>query len=96
MCVFKKCLSVFGCAGPLLHGLSLVEVSGGYSLVVVCGLLITVDSLVVPTSSRAHSLQELRCMDSAVVVPGFESTGSIIVAQGLSSLWHVGSSWTRD
>ena len=35
-------------------------------------------------------------MDSAVVVPGFESTGSIIVAQGLSSLRHVGSSWTRD
>ena len=39
---------IFGCAGSsLLHGLSLVAVSGGYSLVAVCRLLITVASLVV-------------------------------------------------
>ena len=43
---FKKCLFIFGCAGSLLHRLSLVEASGGYSLVVVCRLLISVDSLV--------------------------------------------------
>ena len=42
----KKCLFISGFAGSLLHRLSLVEASGGYSLVVVCGLLITVDSLV--------------------------------------------------
>ena len=38
---------IFGCAGSsLLHGLSLVAESRGYSLVVVCRLLIAVASLV--------------------------------------------------
>ena len=38
---------IFGCAGSLLlRGLSLVAAEGGYSLVVVCKLLIVVGSLV--------------------------------------------------
>ena len=38
----------FGCAGSsLLRGLSLVALSRGHSLVVTCGLLIAVASLVV-------------------------------------------------
>ena len=45
--VFLKKLFIFGCAGfSLLCGLfSLVEVNGGYSLVVVHGLLSVVASL---------------------------------------------------
>ena len=45
----KKILFIyFGCAGSsLLHGFSLVVSSGGCSLVVVCGFLIAVASLVV-------------------------------------------------
>ena len=38
-------------------GFSLVAVSGGYSIAVVCGLLITEASLVQSTASRAHRLQ---------------------------------------
>ena len=39
---------IFGCAGSsLLHGLSLVAVSGGYSLVAVCRLLVVGASLLV-------------------------------------------------
>ena len=47
--LFFNYLSIFGCAGVFVavHGLSLVAVSGGYSLVVVHGLLIVVASLVV-------------------------------------------------
>ena len=44
----NKLFIYLGCAGPsLLRGLSLVVVSRGYSLVVMCGLLIVVASLVV-------------------------------------------------
>ena len=46
-------------------------------LVVVCGLLIAVASLV-----REHWLQGTRT--SAVAIPGLQSTGSILVAHGLS------------
>ena len=42
----KKCLFIFGCAGSsLLHGLSLVVASGGYSLVAMGRLLIAVGNL---------------------------------------------------
>ena len=40
-----------------MHELSLVAASGGYSLVVVSGLLTAVASLVVDAGSRAFSLQ---------------------------------------
>ena len=46
--LFIYLLIIFGCAGSsLLLRLSLVEASGGYSLLVVCGLLVAVASLVV-------------------------------------------------
>ena len=45
---FLIILFIFGCAGSLLlHGLSLAVADQGYSLVVVCGLLIVVASIVV-------------------------------------------------
>ena len=45
---FIYLLIIFGCAGSsLLLRLSLVEASGGYSLLMVCGLLVALASLVV-------------------------------------------------
>ena len=45
--VYYYYLFIFGCCGSsLLCGLSLVVARGGYSLVVVCGLLIVTASLV--------------------------------------------------
>ena len=49
----------------------------GYSLVVVCKLLIAVASLVQSTGFRYSG--------SVVVVPGLQSTGSVVVYQGLIS-----------
>ena len=55
---------MIGCAGfSLLHRLSLVVASRGYSLSVVCRLLIAAASLVVE-----HRLLDLKT--SAVVAPG--------------------------
>ena len=54
---FKKNLFIWVFfAGP---GLQLVAESRGYSLAVVCGLLIAAASLVWSTDSRAHRLQQL-------------------------------------
>ena len=57
-------------------GFSLVAVNGGYSLVAVPGLLITLASLV-----EEHGLQGAQA--SAVVAPGLQSTGSVVVVHGL-------------
>ena len=70
-------------------GFSLVAVNGGYSLVAVPGLLITLASLV-----KEHGLQGAQA--SAVVAPGLQSTGSVVVVHGLSCPWHVESSRIRD
>ena len=59
--------------------MSFFLVSGGYSLVMVCGLLIEVVSLV-----SEHGLQVVWA--SAVVVPGIQSTRSIVVMHGLRLL----------
>ena len=45
MCVFKIILFIFGSAGALLT-CGLIVASGGHALVVVCGLLTVVVSLV--------------------------------------------------
>ena len=81
---------------PCFLGFSLVVASGGYSLVVVHGLLMAVVSLVAEHGSRACGLQQLQHMGSGVVARGLWSTGSIFVAHGLFCSWHVGSSWIRD
>ena len=59
------------------QGLSLITVSGGYSLVGVLRLLIEVASLAVE-----HGLQGTRA--SVVAFPRLQSTGSIVVAHGRS------------
>ena len=62
-------LLIFGCPGSsLLCRLSLVAVSRGYSLAVVCGLLIPVASLVVGPGLKARGLQELQRKGAGVVV----------------------------
>ena len=68
---------IFGCSGSLwlLVGFSQFVASGGYSPVVVLRLLITVSSLVVE-----HGFEATR----ASVVPRLYSTGSVVVAHGLS------------
>ena len=55
-------------------GFSLVAVSGGYSIAVVCGLLITAATLVQSTASRAHRLQWLQHVGSVAVVPSSAQT----------------------
>ena len=63
---------IVGCAGSsLLHlDFSLVEASGGCSLVVVRGLLTVVVSLAVERGSRALALRLLWHTGSGVVLPG--------------------------
>ena len=56
---------------------------------VVCGLLIAVASFV-----AEHGLQGMQT--SVVVVPGLQSTDSVVVELRAQLLRHVGSSWTRD
>ena len=48
------------------------------------------------TGSRVYGLQQLLHVGSVVVVPGFQSTGSITVVRGLAAPRHVRSSCTRD
>ena len=55
------------------HGASLVAVGRGYSLVVVCQLLLL---LLWSTGSRY--------LDSVILVPRHQSVGSVVVVQGLS------------
>ena len=52
--------------------------------VVVCGLLIAVASLVVEHRLQVHGLQYLWHMGSVVVARRLQSTGSVVVAHGLS------------
>ena len=70
-------------------GFSLVEMSRGYSTDAMLRLLIAVVSLV-----AKHGLQGT--LASVVVASRLQNTGSIVVAQGLVALWHVGSSWIMD
>ena len=79
--ILKKYLFIFGSAGSLLlHRLSLVGESRGYSLIVVLGLLIARTSFI-----AEHGLS---CCDlyvgSGVSVPRLYSPGSVTVAHRLS------------
>ena len=59
---------ICGCTeSSLLHvGLSLVAASGGYSVVVVCGLLTTVASFVAECRLQVHGLQSLQLAGSVI------------------------------
>lgn len=46
----------------------------GYSLAAVGGFLVVLSTLVAEHRLSAHRLQQLRCMGSAVVASGFQST----------------------
>ena len=79
--ILKKYLFIFGSVGSLLlHRLSLVGESRGYSLIVVLGLLIARTSFI-----AEHGLS---CCDlyvgSGVSVPRLYSPGSVTVAHRLS------------
>ena len=56
----------------------------GLLFVEVCGLLIVVASLVAEHRLQAHRLQQLWHVGSVVVACGLQSTGSVVVAHGLS------------
>ena len=82
--LFKKFLSfspfllIFDCAGSLwLPGFSLVSSSRGCSLILVCGLLTVVASLV-----SEHRLQG--AWASEVAAPKLQTTGSTVAAHRLS------------
>ena len=68
---------------------SLVEVSGGYSLVTMCRLLIVV-------ASRAVGHRLWGTWASGVMARGLRSVGLLVVVHGLSCLRHWGSSQTSD
>ena len=61
---------------PCSAGFSLVVASEGYSLVVVCGLLIAMASLVGGAGAPGH-------MGSGDVTPRLLSTGSVVVVHRL-------------
>ena len=97
--LFLKCIFCFWLCWVFVftHGLSLVALSRGYSLVELFGLLIAAAFLVVE-----HRLQGTRA--SVVVAHGFISCISRTLELRLKQLWHtglvvlqhVGSSHTRD
>ena len=72
--ISKHCIYLFGAVLGL-------RCRAGFSLVAVCRCLIAVASLV-----AQHGLQGVRA--SAVAACGLESTGSVIVARGLSCMVH--------
>ena len=63
---------------------SLVVLSGGCSQVVVFRLLIAVASLVVELRLSVLRFSNPNTKDSKAAAPGLQSTGSIVVAHGLS------------
>ena len=67
----------------------------GLLFVVVCGFLIVV-LLVAQHRLQAHGLQQLQHMGSVVVAPRFQSTGSIVLAHGLSCSMACGTSQIRN
>ena len=76
-CLFKNYFVICGCAGSwLLRGLSsLVSANRGYSLVMVCRLLTEVTSLALGVRA------------AVVAGAGPQSTGSVVVVDGLS--WSI-------
>ena len=68
----------------VVRSFSLVLVSRGYSLVVVCRHLIAVVFLLQSPGSRTCGLRLSRHKGSGVAIPGLSSTDSITVAHRLS------------
>ena len=87
--IFKIYLFIFGCLGSsLLHGLSLVAVSGGYSLLWCAGVSLWWP-LVAEHRLQARSLQQLW-------LAGSRAQAQQLWRTGLVALRHVRSSQTRD
>ena len=70
--------------------------SRGYSLIVVCWLLMAVASLLQNTGSRVGELQQFQYVGSAVADPRVLGTGSVVVVMSLVAWQHLGSSGIRD
>ena len=75
---------------------SLVVLSGGCSQVVVFRLLIVVASLVVELRLSVLRFSNPNTKDSKAVAPRLQTTGSIVVAHGLSCSKACGILQTRD
>ena len=83
-CLFFKINFCLCCVFVAVHGFSLVVVSGAYSLVEMRGVLTAEASRCGEPTLQTCGLQQLRC------------AGLVVVVLGLSCLWHVESSQTRD
>ena len=76
---------------------SLVAVSGGGLLAAVRRLVTVAASFAVEhMSSGVHRPQSLQHVGSGVTAPRLRSTGSVVVAYGLSCSMARGIFWTRD
>ena len=78
------------------RGLSLVVTSGEYSSLWCVGFSLWWLLFVVEHGFQAHGLQYLWHTGSVLVARRVQSTGSAVVAHGLSCSTHAGSSQTRD
>ena len=67
-----------------MHGLSLVAVSGGYSSLWCVGFSLRWLLLLQSTGSRRVGFSSCGAWASVVVARGLQSTGSVVVAHGLS------------
>ena len=72
-------LFIFGCIGSSLPHAGFFSSCGERGL-----LFLVVSSLVVEHWLQAHGLQQLWLMDSVVVAHSLQSTGSVVVAHGLT------------
>ncbi|XP_067556632.1 interleukin-15 receptor subunit alpha isoform X2 [Pseudorca crassidens] len=77
-----------------VHGLSLVEVSRGYSLLQSTGFSLRWLLLLRSTGSRHVGFSSCGTRASVVVTHGLQSAGSVFVAHSLVAPRHVGASWT--
>ena len=84
-------LSIFGHSGSLLLCMLFFSCGEwGLFLQLRCvGVSLQWLLLLWSMGSRAYGFQQLQHVGSAVVAPRLQNTGSVVVAHGLVTLWHV-------
>ena len=76
--------------------LSLAEVNGGYSLVVICRFFTVVAFLFQSIGSTAHRIQQLWLTGSQLQFMGCRKEAQKLWYMGLVTPWPVESFWTRS
>ena len=79
-----------------MHGLSLVAVSGGYSLLLCAGFSLRWLLLLWSTGSRCVGFSSCGMRAQQLWLAGSRVQAQQLWCTGLVALWHVGSSRTRD